>query len=184
MASSTAKPFYYGHLHVHQRHVIGLACDAFQRFRPVAGHIGPITHLFHQPHRKLLVHQIVFGEQNAQQFGKIGAEKAQVAIRFAQAERAEQDQRQRLQDLADFPRKADPIHVRALQPAERVGRGRLIMGHHAPFAGPQCQISPVGRVVIDDQQPLARMFGLLARQGFGRNLQHHFAAFGEFRPIV
>lgn len=67
MASNTAKPSFYGHLHVHQRNVLGLACDDFQRFQSDAGQIGPVTHLFHQPHHKLLGHQIVFGDQNAQQ---------------------------------------------------------------------------------------------------------------------
>ena len=59
-----------GHLHVHQHHVVGLARDRLDRLDAVRRQVGAVAHLLQQAQRQLLVHDVVFGEQDAQRMAR------------------------------------------------------------------------------------------------------------------
>ena len=64
------EPIHLGHLHVHQDHVVGLPPDRLHRLDAVRRQVGAVAHLLQQPHGELLVHDVVFGEQDAQRMAR------------------------------------------------------------------------------------------------------------------
>ena len=55
---------HFGHLTIHQHQVIRNAAQSFKRL-PAVGHcVGAIAQLLQLPHRHLLIHDVIFGQQN------------------------------------------------------------------------------------------------------------------------
>ena len=113
----------------------------------------------------------------AERLGQKGAEQGGVGLGLAQAERAEQDQRQRRGDVTDGPGEVAPVHLGHVhvedrqieglagpQPPQRLMRRGGIACERTPLAGLKPQDPPVRVIVVDNQDALSRDLRLLARK--------------------
>jgi hypothetical protein len=62
----------FRHLHIHQYHVVGLALHCLHHFKPIRGNIGTMPQLFKKQDGDLLVHYVVFCQQDTKRHGAIG----------------------------------------------------------------------------------------------------------------
>ena len=60
------KATHFRHHDIHEDHVVRLAIERRQRFQPIDGQIGAITHLLQEPQGDLLVDGVIIGEQHSQ----------------------------------------------------------------------------------------------------------------------
>ena len=59
------KAVHLWHLDIHQHDIVCLPLEGLKHFETVVGHIDPIPQAFEDGERDALIHQIVFGEQQA-----------------------------------------------------------------------------------------------------------------------
>ena len=151
------------HLDVHEHDVVRTALERLDRLDPVRRDVGAVAEPLEQAERHLLVHRVVFGEQDPQRRPRT------LSVRHG------------LDLLLAGPARCEQLHERVVE-LRRLERLRELCREHAPRL--QLRQSPERGQEQQRQLGLVAVLPDLSRQGEPVHVRHHHVEHGHVERLA